>query len=94
MATIMRLLKYMVSYLERVKQTAVAGENKSACCVVECQFPAFNMFIYLWASRKKVLAPAGHWATAVILNALRLAEEEGGTVGQHIKDAWGPVRSV
>lgn len=47
MATIMRLLKYMVSYLERVKQTAIAGENKSACCVVECQFPAFSMFIYL-----------------------------------------------
>ncbi len=82
MATIMRLLKYMVSYLERVKQTTIAGENKSACCVVECQFPAFSMFIYLWASRKKerkkVLAQAGHWATAVILNALRLGEEEGG----------------
>lgn len=78
MATIMRLLKYMVSYLERVKQTAIAGENKSACCVVECQFPAFSMFIYLWASRKKVLAQGGHWATAVILNALPLAEEERG----------------
>ncbi len=77
MATIMRLLKYMVSYLERVKQTTIAGENKSACCVVECQFPAFSMFIYLCASRKKerkkVLAQA-----AVILNALRLGEEEGG----------------
>jgi len=78
MAPIIRQLKYMVSYLERVKQIAIGGENKSACCVVECQFPAFSMFIYLWASRKKVLAQAGHWATAVILNALSLGEEERG----------------
>lgn len=76
MATIMRQLKYMVSYLERVKQTVIGGENKSACCVAECQFPAFSMFIYLWPSRKKVSAQAGHRATAVILSALLLDEEE------------------
>lgn len=61
MDTITRLLKYIVGYLERVKQTA-----RKQICLLCASFQAFGVLIYLWPSRKEVQAWAGHRATAVI----------------------------